>query len=183
MKVAIGLGNPEPTYRNTRHNAGKMFVDRLAREFLCSQFETNTRIEASVCKAGNYVFAKPLTYMNESGRPARALIDFYKIETSQVYAIHDDLDLELGQYKIQFGKGPEGHNGLLSFYQHLGTKNIWHVRIGVDGREGDRSMSPSGYVLQQFTPAELNIFDSMSNELVKELSSHLKMNHSSQPLS
>ena len=177
LTAVIGLGNPGAAYAGTRHNAGHEVLDAIAREFLCENFSENKKINSAVGKTSDYLFAKTLTYMNLSGQAVRSLVDYYQLETSQVYIIHDDLDLELGTYKIQFGKGPELHNGLLSIYQHLGTKNFWHVRVGVDNRQGSRAMEPSDYVLQHFSTEERAAFDIALRKLVEELVVHLKTHH------
>ena len=77
--------------------------------------------------------------------------------------------MPLGTYKIQYGTGPKGHNGLLSIYQHLKTENFWHIRVGIDSRNGERTIVPQVYVLQKFSPQELEKFNQMKFNLVKEL--------------
>lgn len=177
MKIIIGLGNPEETHAGTRHNAGFMVLDKIAKKFVCTGFRQQQKVLADVCKKDEYIFAKPSTYMNRSGQAVRALLDYYKADSQNLYLIHDDLDLELGSYKIQFGTGPQGHNGLLSVYQHLGNKNFWHVRVGVDSREGNRTIEPSNYVLQRFSENEQAVFESTVNKLVEDLYSHVQMSH------
>ena len=177
MNVIVGLGNPGSRYDLTRHNAGFDILDNLRQVMECPAYTSNKRIFADVCKATEKLFLKPQTFMNESGRAVRSALEFYKIipQASQeggfhnLFVIHDDLDLPLGTYKIQYGIGPKGHNGLLSIYQHLGTQNFWHVRIGIDSRAGDRTMPPQTYVLEKFTPQELEKFNQVKFELVKEL--------------
>jgi peptidyl-tRNA hydrolase, PTH1 family len=108
------------------------------------------------------VLVKPQMFMNESGKGARFAIRYFaqqimplSVENGrQLVVIHDDLDLPLGQWKLQFGKGPKIHNGLLSMYRELGANSFWHLRVGVDGRGGDRTMPGSAYVLQNFSDEE-----------------------------
>lgn len=178
MKIIVGLGNPENTHGGTRHNAGFMVLDMISKKFVCEQFKSQNKMLAEVCKKDDYIFAKPTTFMNLSGQAVRALVDYYKVEPENLYVIHDDLDLELGSYKIQFGTGPQGHNGLLSIYQHLGTKNFWHARIGVDARKGDRGFDPASYVLQRFPELEKRAFQNSLPDLIEDLHNHIQMSHS-----
>lgn len=183
-KIIIGLGNPEPVFDNTRHNAGFMTINYLAEKFAKNPFSLNKKIKSNITYASDerVVFIKPDTYMNESGMAVRAVLDFYKWSIQeigeQVYVLHDDLDLELGTFKVQFAKGPHLHNGLTSLYQHLGTKNFWHVRIGVDGRSGERTQPPADYVTNKFPPDEMRLFESTKLELVD----HLKLKLDLKPL-
>ncbi len=177
MKVIVGLGNPEESFKGTRHNAGFVVLDKLASKFVCDNFTNQPKVSAQICKKQTLLFAKPTTYMNLSGQPVRAILDYYQAETKDLYVIHDDLDLELGQYKIQFGTGPQSHNGLLSVYQHLGTKNFWHVRVGVDTRDGSRLLDSSDYVLERFSTNEKAKFERATNELTQELFAHIQMKH------
>jgi len=173
----IGLGNPGSRYDSTRHNAGFVILENLRKVLECPQFTSSKKVFADVCKIKNVLFVKPQTFMNESGKAVKAALTYYSdSDTAQetggyknLFVIHDDLDLPLGTYKIQYGIGPKGHNGLLSIYQHLKTQNFWHIRVGVDSRQGDRSIPPQEYVLQRFSPQELEKFYQMEHILVQEL--------------
>lgn len=174
MQIFIGLGNPGSRYELSRHNAGFLVLDNLRQVLECPEFSDKKKLFSQVCKTKQAVFVKPQTFMNESGTAAQAVLKFYekKLDASgyqDVYVIHDDLDLELGTYKIQYGVGPKAHNGLLSVYQHLKTQNFWHVRIGVDSREGDRSVPPQAYVLERFSPTQLDVFKGVRQKVVTEL--------------
>ncbi len=177
MNIIVGLGNPGDRYASTRHNAGFMILDNLRQVLECPKYMSNKRVFSDVCKTNQIIFVRPQTFMNESGKAVRAILDFYKIIQEgekeggyhNLFVIHDDLDLKLGSYKIQYGIGPKGHNGLLSIYQHLRTQNFWHVRVGVDTREGDRNISPQIFVLERFLPSESEKFNQVMFELVKEL--------------
>jgi len=83
--------------------------------------------------------------------------------------VHDDLDLALGTFKLQKAVGPKEHNGLQSIYQHLGSKDFWHLRLGIDSRAGLRTTSPADYVLQAMSPAELQVFDKTIKVLLQDL--------------
>lgn len=174
MKVIVGLGNPGKEYQSTRHNLGFMVLDALAIK-LGTQFSAAPKLQAEISKLGTEVLlCKPQTFMNNSGQAVRALLDYYKLfdptKLDMLYVVHDDLDLALGTYKLQLGTGPKAHNGLLSLYDHLNSKDFWHVRGGVDNRGELRShITPSEYVLQPFTIEEQPILAEEITAIVSEL--------------
>lgn len=170
MKVLVGLGNPGKEYELTRHNLGFVVVDRVVAEQKLS-WQEKPKLRASIAKDSHFVAIKPLSFMNNAGQPVRAVIDYFfdQPDLSQMWVVFDDLDLELGKYKIQFGKGPHGHNGLLSLYEHLGTDQFWHVRVGVDGRAGERVIPPDRYVLNQFDVSEKNILNQVLEQVTQNL--------------
>jgi peptidyl-tRNA hydrolase, PTH1 family len=172
MKYIIGLGNPGTEYQKNRHNVGFMILDKLV-EFLkvSGEFTYNKKFKAEVLKSGDYLFIKPMDFMNNSGQATRAVIDFYEknFNLADVFVMHDDLDIEVGQFKIQQGKGPKVHNGLIDLNKHLNSENYWHIRIGVDGRGGDRSIPGSSYVLSNFNVEEKEMIDSNSEKLLAEI--------------
>ena len=149
MKLIVGLGNPGEKYKNNRHNVGFMVVDRL--------MELNL---------AGVVLAKPQTFMNKSGIAVKKLTKRYPLPPNALYVIHDDLDIELGKYKISLGKGPKVHNGLRSIYEQLGTKDFWHVRIGIDNRlkTGFKGTGEE-YVLENFRPEEKKIINKICQEI------------------
>ncbi len=164
MKIFVGLGNPGKKYQQTRHNVGFLVLDNLFKQ---ANFHQAPKFQALLAKMQTQkescLLLKPQTFMNDSGVSVRSLLNFYKIKPQDkagqkifpnLYVVHDDLDIIFGQCKIQFGKGPKVHHGLLSIYQHLGTDQFWHVRIGIDGRNGNRVMPGSNYVLSSFTQEE-----------------------------
>jgi len=179
MKIIVGLGNPGAQYRHTRHNIGFMVLDDLVKQFggtnQIGSFTYSKKLVADIYKEEDFIFIKPNTFMNASGQAVRAVLDYYKIDYdlgsdfTDLYVVHDDLDIALGQYKIRFGHGPRAHNGLLSIYQHLKTDKINHVRIGVDGRDGSRDISGSAYVLQKFMSTEQDKVKTVVEKVVREL--------------
>ncbi len=96
--------------------------------------------------------ARPRSYMNLSGRPVAALAAFYKIPPERLVVIHDELDIPFGAVRLKLGGGDNGHNGLRSITQALGTPDYYRVRFGI-GRPPGR-MDPAVYVLRDFTAAE-----------------------------
>lgn len=154
-RIIIGLGNPGSQYAQTRHNVGQQFLD-FAWPNLAWKFEKLGQYVCALSPAPHQaILVKPQTYMNRSGDALRFLQKKYEgMRAEQLVVVHDDLDLTLGSWKVQLGTGPHGHNGLESLYAAWGSTNFWHVRIGIDGRAGDRSIPSTAYVLQPFTPVE-----------------------------
>ena len=159
MKVIVGLGNPGQKYEHTRHNAGFMVVDKLAEKLEAEPWEMQSKFESEITMVGETMLLKPQTYMNDSGRAVAAITRFYKVPLTELYIVHDDLDITLGNYKIQHGKGPQVHNGLLSIEDMLGSDKFWNVRIGVENREvrGNKGIPGVEYSLQNFRPEEREV--------------------------
>jgi peptidyl-tRNA hydrolase, PTH1 family len=152
--LIAGLGNPGPEYAGTRHNAGHMVADLLA-ERMGARFKAHrTRNDVADGRlAGMPVtLARPRTYMNLSGGPVAAIAAFYKIPPERLVVIHDELDIPFGSVRLKFGGGDNGHNGLRSITQALGTNEYYRVRFGI-GRPPGR-MDAATYVLRDFTAAE-----------------------------
>jgi len=166
MKLLVGLGNPGEAHVGNRHNVGFMVVDRLAGEGA----EWESKFEALILKAKDYLLVKPQTFMNRSGEVVAKVANFYKVTTDDLMVVHDDLDIRLGEYKIQKGVGPKVHNGLTSVEERLGTANFWRLRVGVDNRPAGQARVPGDeYVLSDFTAEEKEISDGVMGEAVKEL--------------
>ena len=158
MKLIVGLGNPGSKYINTRHNVGFMAIDAInSRKFINSK---------------NIILVKPQTFMNESGRDVVKAVNFYKISLDDLYVIHDDLDLKLGEYKIQKGIGPKLHYGITSIEDALKSKDFYRVRVGVDNRESTNRISGEEYVLQNFLPKERKIIENTIKKLLIDLISN-----------
>jgi PTH1 family peptidyl-tRNA hydrolase len=157
MKLVVGIGNPGEKYKNTRHNAGFLVADVLTAQIQNSKFEALNKSRIRIFKSQNF--------MNESGIFVKKLVEQYKVDLSNLYIVHDDLDVPLGSYKIQFGIGPKVHNGVKSVDEALGTDQYWHVRIGVDNRPPDYRQAGIEYVLENFTNDEKEIL----NKTIKEV--------------
>jgi peptidyl-tRNA hydrolase, PTH1 family len=151
--LVAGLGNPGREYERTRHNAGWLVVDELARRHSGS-FRGKFSGQLAEVRLDDLRLAllKPETYMNVSGRSIGAARKFFKVDPADLLVVHDDVDLEPGRLQARFGGGLAGHNGLRSIAQALGTNDFLRLRIGV-GRpgRGDRR-SVADYVLDEFEP-------------------------------
>ena len=155
MKLIAGLGNIGQKYTFTRHNAGFMLIDSIAINSGLTLKE-NTRLKCLMTKFSNngedYLLIKPTTFMNLSGEALRAVTDYYRIDVKDILIVYDDLSLELGKIRFRPNGSDGGHNGIKSVIQHLGTKDIARLKIGI----GPQPSIPSEvFVLQNFSKEEL----------------------------
>lgn len=167
MKLIIGLGNPGKKFEKNRHNVGHMFIDFSIFNFPLG-FARGEQFLMNFQK-NNFQFLKTDCFMNESGKFAKSLAKNRSILKS-LYIVHDDLDILLGKYKIQFGVGPKVHYGVQSVENELGTKDFWRIRIGVDNRNdsGQARMTGGKYVLEDFTDEELGVLKGVFDAIVKD---------------
>lgn len=163
MKAVAGLRNPGPEYELTRHNVGYEVVTAVA-DSHGERFRrgpARMRCEAVEIPLGGQrvVLAAPLGYMNDSGGPVRALLDYFRIELVDLLVVHDDIDLPFGRLRLQVGGGTGGHNGLRSVEQALGDRGFARLKVGVGRPPG--SMDPAAFVLRRFSKAEREEVDRM----------------------
>ena len=130
MKLIVGLGNPGKEYEKTRHNIGFMCVDNFVDNSKWSE-KFNGLITEISYNGEKIVFLKPTTYMNESGISVRKVMDYYNLESSDILIIHDDMDIDLGKYKLKQKGSSGGHNGLKNIEHQLGTINYKRIKIGI----------------------------------------------------
>jgi PTH1 family peptidyl-tRNA hydrolase len=152
--IIAGLGNPGPEYAGHRHNAGHMVLALLA-ERTGARFKSHrTRNDIAEGRlAGQPVtLARPRSYMNLSGGPVAALLNFYKLPPDRLVVIHDELDVPFGAVRLKLGGGDNGHNGLRSITAALGTRDYYRIRFGI-GRPPGR-MDAASFVLRDFSAAE-----------------------------
>lgn len=160
MNLIVGLGNPGKKYEKTLHNVGFILLDNLARENNL-KWSKNLKASALVALYGNYLLVKPQTYMNKSGISVAYLMSFYKLNPSDLLVVHDDMDLQFGQTKLQRGAGSAGHLGVESVIVSLKTKDFFRFRVGV-GRPKDQNISAEDWVLSDFTPQQLEEIQNIS---------------------
>ena len=155
--LLIGLGNPGREYRDTRHNVGFMFIDRLIVRLNAQGMKVQSKaiVTSATYEGRKLVLAKPQTYMNLSGQSAQGLLNFYKIPMENMLIAHDDLDIPYGTIRIRPKGGPGGQGGMASTISQLGTKDFPRLRIGI-GRPPGR-MDPAAFVLQDFTREEMKV--------------------------
>ena len=157
--LVVGLGNPGPEYAQTRHNVGAMAAEALADQ--CgARLARHKRAHAQAAEAKigipgavhPIVIVAPLSYMNESGGPVKALLGFYGIEPDRLIVAHDELDIPFSALRVKFGGGDNGHNGLKSIRRALGTGDFSRVRLGIGQPPGRQD--PAEFVLKPFGSAE-----------------------------
>jgi PTH1 family peptidyl-tRNA hydrolase len=155
--LIVGLGNPGREYARTRHNVGFMLVDRLAGRLgvSFSRVESKALVTRGEHAGRRIVLAKPQTYMNLSGQPARALLRFYKVPVGNLLVVYDEVDLPLGTLRLRPGGGSAGQKGMASIIDSLGTQEFPRLRIGIDRPPG--RMDAASYVLQEFSKAQAEI--------------------------
>lgn len=158
MKLIVGLGNVGKEYDGTRHNVGFMVLDELAKEENVSfnKIKNEASLADFMFNGEKIILAKPLTYMNESGRSVRPLLDFYKIPVENLIVIHDDMDLPVGHLRLRQKGSAGGHNGIKSLISHLGTQEFKRLKIGIDHPQ---RMSVVDWVLSRFTKEQQNQLD------------------------
>jgi PTH1 family peptidyl-tRNA hydrolase len=155
-RAVIGLRNPGPDYEGTRHNTGYEVLARVLDRAGEKLGRGPSRVRAQVTQVGTgdgrLLYAVPMTYMNESGRAVRALLDYFGLSPQSILVVHDDIDLPFGRLRLQVGGGTGGNNGVRSIETTLGTRDFNRLKLGVGRPPGQ--MDPADYVLRPFTKAE-----------------------------
>ena len=157
MKLFVGLGNPGQEYAASRHNVGFMLADALSEALNAAPWRE--KFSAAVADANingeKILLAKPLTFMNDSGRAVRQIIDFYKLAAEEMLVAHDDMDLPIGKVRIRAQGGSGGHNGIKSVIAHAGDGNFARFRIGIGHPpKDDGNDVVINHVLTPFAKAE-----------------------------
>lgn len=169
-KLLVGLGNPDKIYQNTRHNLGSLLVERFAKNHninLSSKPSFKAKVGILKQQNTNIIIAIPTTYMNLSGQAVLAIKNFYKIDPKHIYVAHDDLDIKVGESKIQFDRGPAGHNGIKSIIDSIGTQTFWRLRIGI-GHPQDE-IAVENYVLMPPTKEDKDQISQTIDKIILEL--------------
>ena len=167
MYLILGLGNPGPRYEMTRHNAGFLVVDNLAEKHQISLTRHGYHCLYGQGKIDdlNVMVAKPMTYMNRSGRTAQAILSSLKILPEQVVVVHDDIDLPLGKIKKKSKGGDGGQLGIRSITATLQTPEYHRIRIGI-GRPENRE-DIVDYVLSSFEEEEMESLNEVIENAVR----------------
>ena len=165
--LVAGLGNPGEEYRNTRHNAGFMVVDRLREiyQIPLDQKRFTCRFGVGAVAGKKIVLAKPQAFMNRSGLPVLRLMSYYGISGCDLLIIHDDIDIAFGRIKIKEKGGHGGHNGVKSLMEALGNGDFSRLRIGV-GRPGGGG-DVIQHVLEPFRAGEQEQLDTIMDRAVQ----------------
>lgn len=169
MKIIVGLGNPGKEYEGTRHNVGFSFLDYYLNDKNISVTWKN-KFQGLYCEINlngeKVIFLKPQSYMNLSGTVVSQFINFFKIDTSDLLVISDDLDLNVGNFKLRDKGSCGGHNGLRNIEACIHTQQYKRLKIGISN---DKSKDTKDYVLGRFSKTEKDVLNSLFQELVSVL--------------
>ncbi len=167
MILFVGLGNPTPDSQNNRHNIGFKIIDAINLSLGLSKQKPKFKGLLTMGNIGDKkVYAiKPLTFMNNSGTCIRELIEYFKIESSDIIVFHDDLDIEFGKIKAKFGGTDAGHNGIKSLDKFIG-KDYSRVRIGIGKPE---KIKVNDFVLGDFNEDEIIQLEDISKKIIQSL--------------
>ena len=164
MILIVGLGNPEEKYENTPHNVGFKTIDLFKERFSFPNFSLKEK--ALISKKDDVILAKPKTYMNESGLAVREIMNFYKIQNEDLWIIHDENDLKLGEFKISKDISSKGHNGIKSIIEKIGTQDFIRFRIGINSNQKEDLID---YVLKPFSKENTEIINETIFDVVSSL--------------
>jgi len=160
--LILGLGNPGPAYAGHRHNIGYLVLDELARRMGGSLSKDKSgradSLEGRLRIGGpRVILGRPRSYMNETGGPTKALMAFHKITPDHLVVIHDELDIPFDTLRLKLGGGDNGHNGLKSIRNALGTGDFHRVRVGIGRPPGRQDVAD--FVLSNYSTAERKVLD------------------------
>ncbi len=197
MKLIVGLGNFGGKYEKTRHNLGFMAVEKFLKDFESAKntvWENSAKFKSDIAQIEwqprhgsleKVILVKPKTYMNNSGMAVQLISSFYKLQASDVWVIHDDIDLPLGAMKIRFGGASAGHHGVESVIENIKTDKFWRFRLGI-GLENQKSSirqaqdknqklrNVEDYVLGDFTGQEKGKVKNLIKRGVKAIETALE---------
>lgn len=158
MKLIVGLGNPGKEYEQTRHNAGFRVMDLIAQELRVDiNMEKFSGLYVKTkYKGEDVILLKPQTYMNLSGESVRKVMDFFKIDPSELLVIYDDLDMPVGKIRLRQKGSAGGQNGMKNIIRHIGTQEFDRIRVGI-GK--DSRIPTADYVLGKVRKEELQDFE------------------------
>jgi PTH1 family peptidyl-tRNA hydrolase len=173
MILIVGLGNPGVEYSQTRHNIGFIILDRFLENIgsPASFFKFSSEIYKSRYNGKEVLFAKPLTFVNNSGSAVSNIAAHYNIENNDILVIHDDLDIDFGTVKLKSGGNTGGHNGLESIVSSLGDYNFNRIRFGI-GRPPGKT-DPAVFVLSRFRKPESKDIDFLIEKSIIEIKDYI----------
>jgi len=159
MKIIIGLGNPGKKYQKTWHNIGFLILDKFQKKENFPAFKISKKCNALISekKINNekIILFKPQTYMNESGKAVKKIIDFYKASEDKIIIVHDDVDLLREKIKISKARGSAGHKGIESIFKETNKQGFVRIRIGINP-SFKKTKKAEDIVLKKFIGEEEN---------------------------
>lgn len=175
MKLIVGLGNPGEKYASVRHNLGFKVVEEFVKQMHGGEWNMADKFKTEIIKSGEVIYAKPQTYMNNSGMAVKLLTAYYKILPEDVIVVYDELDLPLGKIKVRMGGAAAGHHGVESIISVLGTDQFIRVRLGIGNLKTQSSehkgahVSAEKFVLEPFMHSEKSSVKHMLKQAIKAL--------------
>lgn len=162
MKLIVGLGNIGKEYENTRHNIGFKSIDAVAvkNNVTISKEKFGGLYGEYSFNSEKIILLKPQKYINLSGEVIQAYVSFYKIDIEDIFIIHDDLDIEVGKYKLKYKGSSGGHNGLKDIENHLKTSEYKRLKIGISN---NKNIDTKDYVLGKISKSEQELLDPIIN--------------------
>ena len=173
IQIIAGLGNPGQEYERTRHNAGFILLDELAKMY-AGHWQTDKNYHAELCKislANTPIWLiKPQTFMNRSGHAVVPFMRFHRFLPESLLVIHDELDLLPGEIRVKQGGGNGGHNGLKDIQAQLGSANFWRMRLGIGHpRSLQLQQAVADFVLTRPTKVQYDAMTIAQNHCIKHL--------------
>ena len=175
MKLIVGLGNPGNEYNNTRHNIGFYMIDSYLGNSVSFKNKFNGLYYQTTISGEKVIFLKPQMYINLSGEVIKRYIDFFKINISDVLIIHDDLDLEVGMYRLRQSGRSAGHNGLKNIEKCLGTQEYKRLKIGISN---NKNIDTKDYVLGKISSDDLLKINDVSKVVNNIIDDFIKLDFS-----
>ncbi len=179
MRLIAGLGNPGQKYRETRHNLGFVVVDSFARaRGLSWRFSQDW--SCYFAKSDEFLLVKPSAFMNRSGEAVKKVADYFKVESSDILIVYDDVDLPFGKIRLAFNGLSAGHHGIDSVIECFGVE-FGRLRVGVgrpsheatDGKPSIKTLDIADYVLEKFSDLEQKELGKIINNCIEAVSAYL----------
>lgn len=171
IKLAIGLGNPGPEYENTYHNVGQLFIDQLAGlpavagKAKAGEVAFKKEKYFEYLKRRGVIFIKTLSFMNRSGGAVTAAKRYFDSKPGEILIIHDDSDIPLGSFKLSFGRGSAGHQGIESIIKSLRTNKFYRLRIGIRPAREIKRVKANDLVLRRIPEREMKNLKDLFREI------------------
>ncbi len=177
FKLIAGLGNPGARYRTTYHNIGFLALEYLDAYFTGGAWHTNSILGFAYRKGTPALLVKPLSFMNESGRPIARALRKFKIKPEEMMVIHDESDLPVGSFKFSASRGSAGHRGVQSIITHVGTNRFSRIRIGIRHDRLGKARAED-FVLSKILPRDKERFHLVFRELAGFIENVMENTHS-----
>ncbi|HEY4475224.1 MAG TPA: aminoacyl-tRNA hydrolase [Candidatus Paceibacterota bacterium] len=155
INLIIGLGNPGKKYEKTYHNAGFLFIECINKQTLCPKPHTLLASDA---------------FMNDSGSFVAQALKKAGLKPEKLLVVHDDSDIEIGKFKLSFGRSSAGHKGVQSIIDALKTENFWRLRIGIRSlNEGKKRQKSEEFVLKKISSRDQKNLENAFKEAVLKI--------------